>query len=261
MIRSPARRIPISSGGKRSAHKRNQYSTDMSQYRPRTALVLGGIRSGKSEFAEALVEDAPIVRYVATGRSPGLAEDHDEDWEARIAAHRARRPENWTTDELSAAPEDLINLIANATASETLLVDDIGNWIASMFNTSAGAAIKGLAAAVESSPARIVIVSPEVGLSVVPATPAGRMFADANGVANRALAAVCEGVALVVAGQVTWLKATEKRPKPRPSSTLETHKRDAATVAVSTSDAVAGDLVGNPIYVGMSLPQPDNAAA
>ena len=56
-----------------------------------------------------------------------------------------------------------------------------------------------------------MIVSPEVGLSVIPATPLGRAFADACGAANRALAEACDGVVLVVAGQPTWLKATAGR--------------------------------------------------
>lgn len=233
----------------------------MSRYHPHTALVLGGIRSGKSEFAEALVGDASIVRYVATGRESGLAEDHDDEWAARIAAHRARRPSNWTTEDVGAAPADLINLISGANPRDTLLVDDIGNWIASMFNTDTSEAIKELAAAVASSAARVVIVSPEVGLSVVPATPAGRMFADANGAANRALANVCDGVALVVAGEAIWLKSDRSSPKPRPTVTVEAAKIAAATVMVETASVEATELEDHPIHVGMSLPQPDAAAA
>lgn len=232
----------------------------MSQYHPRTALVLGGIRSGKSEFAEALVEDAPIVRYVATGRSPGPAEDRDDDWAERVAAHRARRPANWTTEEVAEAPENLINLIIEAKPDDTLLVDDIGNWIASMFGTDANEAIKALAAAVESSPARIVIVSPEVGLSVVPSTPAGRMFADANGVANRALAAVCDGVALVVAGQATWLKSDRSGPKLQ-TSTVAAASAATAVIGVAETAGVEAPTDESPIHVGMMLPQPDASAS
>ncbi|MER7472126.1 bifunctional adenosylcobinamide kinase/adenosylcobinamide-phosphate guanylyltransferase, partial [Micromonospora sp. NPDC000018] len=61
-----------------------------------TVLVLGGIRSGKSEFAESLVAEAPTVRYVATAAD---APADDAEWAARLAAHRARRPETWTTEE------------------------------------------------------------------------------------------------------------------------------------------------------------------
>ncbi|HYN95399.1 MAG TPA: bifunctional adenosylcobinamide kinase/adenosylcobinamide-phosphate guanylyltransferase, partial [Pilimelia sp.] len=64
-------------------------------------LVLGGTRSGKSAFAESLVADAHGVRYVATAApaAPG-----DDEWGARVAAHRDRRPATWTTEELGADP-------------------------------------------------------------------------------------------------------------------------------------------------------------
>ena len=239
----------------------------MSQYRPRTALILGGIRSGKSEFAESLIDDAPIVRYVATGRDPGTVpetEPQDDDWAARIAAHRERRPEQWTTEEVGGTPADLITLIGTAKPDDTLLVDDIGNWIAALFNTDTTAAIAELADAIAASPARIVIVSPEVGLSVIPATPAGRLFADANGAANRALAAVCDGVALVIAGQVTWLKAE------RPAARRDTGTEVVATAIPATSAvAVEATSAGlyetgsdeSPVQIGMRLPQPDATTA
>ena len=63
-------------------------------------LVLGGIRSGKSEFAESLVADAANVRYVATASEFADGVDADPDWAARISAHRDRRPSGWVTDEI-----------------------------------------------------------------------------------------------------------------------------------------------------------------
>ena len=72
----------------------------MSVDRWNTVLVLGGIRSGKSAFAESLVEDAASVRYVATAAG---GED-DPEWGARIEAHQRRRPQSWTTEETGADP-------------------------------------------------------------------------------------------------------------------------------------------------------------
>jgi adenosyl cobinamide kinase/adenosyl cobinamide phosphate guanylyltransferase len=63
-----------------------------------STLVLGGIRSGKSTFAESLLGDAP-VRYAATGSVPA-----GRGGSARLAAHRARRPSTWTTEELAGDP-------------------------------------------------------------------------------------------------------------------------------------------------------------
>src|SRR6266704_3578501 len=170
----------------------------------RAVLVLGGIRSGKSEYAESLVSHATEVRYVATAAPAG----DDPEWAARLAAHRDRRPATWLTEEVGADPGRLAGLLAEAKPDQTVLVDDLGGWMAALL--TAGGPVRepvdALAEAVRESAGRLVVVSPEVGLSVVPATEVGRAFADALGTANRALADVCDAVVLVVAGQPTWLK-------------------------------------------------------
>jgi len=177
----------------------------------RRALVLGGIRSGKSEFAESLVAEAKQVRYVATARRNAV----DPEWEARIEAHRARRPGTWSTTELGNDPLAMPDLLAGAGPSDTMLVDDLGTWVAGVTEiTSQEAADRArfnavasrMAAAVRACPARLVLVSPEVGLSVVPATDLGRAFADALGTINRAIAAECDAVALVIAGNAVPVK-------------------------------------------------------
>ncbi|MFG2167580.1 bifunctional adenosylcobinamide kinase/adenosylcobinamide-phosphate guanylyltransferase [Micromonospora chersina] len=173
-----------------------------------TLLVLGGIRSGKSEFAESVVADAPTVRYVATAPA---GDPEDTEWATRLAAHRARRPGSWTTEETAADPGRLAEVIAAAGPNETLLVDDLGGWVTVLLDPAHQpaddtATIAELAAAVRASAARLVLVSPEVGLSLVPTTPLGRAFTDALGATNRAVAEACDAVALVVAGQTAWLK-------------------------------------------------------
>ncbi|MEU5526875.1 bifunctional adenosylcobinamide kinase/adenosylcobinamide-phosphate guanylyltransferase [Micromonospora chersina] len=181
-----------------------------------TLLVLGGIRSGKSEFAESVVADAPTVRYVATAPA---GDPEDTEWATRLAAHRARRPGSWTTEETAADPGRLAEVIAAAGPNETLLVDDLGGWVTVLLDPAHQpaddtATIAELAAAVRASAARLVLVSPEVGLSLVPTTPLGRAFTDALGATNRAVADACDAVALVVAGQTAWLKpaATPTHP-------------------------------------------------
>ncbi|MFI2647262.1 bifunctional adenosylcobinamide kinase/adenosylcobinamide-phosphate guanylyltransferase [Micromonospora fulviviridis] len=182
-----------------------------------TLLVLGGIRSGKSEFAESVVADAPTVRYVATAPA---GDPEDTEWATRLAAHRARRPGSWTTEETAADPGRLAEVIAAAGPNETLLVDDLGGWVTVLLDPAHQpaddtATIAELAAAVRASAARLVLVSPEVGLSLVPTTPLGRAFTDALGATNRAVADACDAVALVVAGQTAWLKpAAPARPGP-----------------------------------------------
>ncbi|MEV4466044.1 bifunctional adenosylcobinamide kinase/adenosylcobinamide-phosphate guanylyltransferase [Micromonospora echinofusca] len=184
-----------------------------------TVLVLGGIRSGKSEFAESLVADAPTVRYVATAAD---APADDAEWAARLAAHRERRPETWTTEETADDPRRLADVLAAAGPNETLLVDDLGGWVTVLLDPAHQpaddtATIAELAAAVRSCAARLVLVSPEVGLSLVPTTPLGRAFTDALGAANRAVADACDAVVLVVAGQAAWLKPGAPRPATVPA--------------------------------------------
>jgi nicotinate-nucleotide--dimethylbenzimidazole phosphoribosyltransferase len=217
-----------------------------------TVLVLGGIRSGKSEFAESLLADTPAVRYVAT--SPA-GDPQDTEWAARLAAHRARRPVGWTTEEASDDPRRLAEVIASAGPDETLLVDDLGGWVTALLDPArqpadAPATIAELATAVRACPARLVLVSPEVGLSLVPTTPLGRAFADTLGAANRAVAEACDAVVLVVAGQACWLK--------RPAAPAHAPAALPAPVGSEVPlPRVDADVVIRP---GMELPMPDEDA-
>ncbi|MFI5832773.1 bifunctional adenosylcobinamide kinase/adenosylcobinamide-phosphate guanylyltransferase [Micromonospora sp. NPDC051300] len=181
-----------------------------------TLLVLGGIRSGKSGFAESLVADAPMVRYVATAPA---GDPDDTEWAARLATHRARRPGSWTTEETATDPGRLAEVITAAGPHDTLLVDDLGGWVTVLLDPTHQpaddtATIAELASAVRASEARLVLVSPEVGLSLVPTTPLGRAFTDALGATNRAVADACDAVVLVVAGQTAWLKPTAAPAQP-----------------------------------------------
>ncbi len=169
----------------------------------RRTLVLGGTRSGKSGYAEELLPAEARVRYLATAR---LARD-DPEWCARITVHRARRPARWTTEE----PPDLHTALASAGPGELLLVDDLATWLTGQLDEvgawespDAGrlmsARLDALVEAVDQCPARLVLVSAEVGLGVVPATRSGRLFRDELGALNARLAQVCDAVVLLVAG-------------------------------------------------------------
>ncbi|MEU7869820.1 bifunctional adenosylcobinamide kinase/adenosylcobinamide-phosphate guanylyltransferase [Dactylosporangium sp. NPDC049140] len=235
-------------------------------------LVLGGIRSGKSEVAEALVAGAGAVRYVATARES----TSDAGWAARIAAHRQRRPGSWATEEVGDSPERLAELLTGAKAEDAILVDDLGNWLTAVYDGGgdlSDAPIAALADAVRSCGAGLlVLVGPEVGLGVLPATEAGRAFADASGLLNQRVAAACDGVALVVAGEVSWLRggdlvqhagareaaaaaepAAARTPEPEP------FVFDAAGAGAVLSTADGGDTLS--FSPGMELPLPDESTA
>jgi adenosylcobinamide kinase / adenosylcobinamide-phosphate guanylyltransferase len=168
-------------------------------------LVLGGARSGKSAHAEGLLP-ATRATYVATART----DPADPEWQARIATHEARRPAGWRKGEL-ASPADLAELLTAAgPADPPILVDDVATWLTALLDDT-GAWLGAprdavhteydrLVAAVAACRAELVLVSAEVGLGVVPATPAGRLFRDELGTLNASLAAHCSAVILLVAG-------------------------------------------------------------
>src|SRR4029453_11292489 len=102
----------------------------------RHVLVLGGIRSGKSEFAEELATvRATPVRYLATARA-ATAGGTDPDWLAPIPAHRARRPPHWATTELGHDPAALPAEIVHADTRETLIVDDLSTWLGGLLEVA-----------------------------------------------------------------------------------------------------------------------------
>ncbi|MFE3798233.1 nicotinate-nucleotide--dimethylbenzimidazole phosphoribosyltransferase [Nocardia tengchongensis] len=202
--------------------------------RPLRTLVLGGARSGKSAYAEQLVA-SEAVRYVATA----VADPADADFAERIAAHRARRPADWTVVE-----GDPVAALAEP-ASATL-IDDLGTWLTGRIDARAawesprgivGPDIDALVTAVAGYSQRLIIVSPEVGFGVIPATASGRLFRDELGTLNQRLADVCDEVFLVVAGQPV-------RVKPDRASASAAALTDAATtnaplIAATSADASA----------------------
>jgi adenosylcobinamide kinase/adenosylcobinamide-phosphate guanylyltransferase len=167
-------------------------------------LVLGGTRSGKSRYAEDLLPTTEPVGYVATARR----HLDDAEWSARIDAHRARRPQAWITFETS----DIATLIRSG--GSPLLVDDLATWLAGVLDDAEAwersvdisPQLDELVASVRQAPSTVVLVSAEVGLGVVPATRAGRLFRDELGALNSALAQVCDEVVLLVAGLPLRLK-------------------------------------------------------
>lgn len=180
-------------------------------------LVLGGIRSGKSRWAEQALATAAgagvALRYVATGADPH-PDGGDPSWARRVAAHRARRSARWST----AQSADVAAALRQRPQLPTL-VDDLGGWLTAALDRqgwdadTADArdrrlddATATLLAAVAEFPAELIVVSPEVGLSIVADTASGRLFADRLGSLNQAVAERCDRVVLVVAGQPVVVK-------------------------------------------------------
>ncbi|MEE4023226.1 nicotinate-nucleotide--dimethylbenzimidazole phosphoribosyltransferase [Gordonia sp. PKS22-38] len=180
-------------------------------------LVLGGVRSGKSGYGETLLGDHDRVRYLATGPTT----TSDAEWLARVAEHRRRRDDRYSTVETTDVSDEL-----RSDAHTPTLLDDLGNWLAAQLDRRGGwgdepvdvTDLTGdLCAAVGSFDGELVIISSEVGLAVVPPTPAGRRFQDELGALNAAVAAVCDRVVLVIAGRVVELPASPTAASPAPT--------------------------------------------
>ena len=179
---------------------------------PPVSLVLGGARSGKSTYAEKLVTGtlsggAPRpALYIAT------AEAGDVEMATRILAHRTRRGANWTTVE---EPIKLAEALSTpGTAGRPVLVDCLTLWLSNLLHVGADVdeAADDLVRALEDHAAPVVFVSNEVGLGIVPETPLGRSFRDAQGRLNMRMAERADRVILMTAGLPLTLK---DRPAPR----------------------------------------------
>ncbi len=155
-------------------------------------LVLGGARSGKSRYAEALAgQGGRSVTYIAT------AEEWDGEMAERIATHRVRRPAAWQTVD---APLDLGPAVA--AAEGIVLVDCLTLWLSNLMHAGrdVAAETEAFLAAVAGRADATVAVSNEVGEGIVPGTALGRAFRDRQGVLNQRAAAAASVVVKMVAG-------------------------------------------------------------
>ncbi|MBI3772274.1 MAG: bifunctional adenosylcobinamide kinase/adenosylcobinamide-phosphate guanylyltransferase [Gammaproteobacteria bacterium] len=167
------------------------------------SLILGGVRSGKSRYAQSLaaVSGLPVV-YIAT------ATTRDVEMQARIEKHRAERPADWVLIEESIALA--MALQQHAAQDRCLIVDCLTLWLTNLLLLEDDAELERqreeLLKIAGSLPGRIIFVSNEVNMGVVPMGQLSRRFCDEAGVLHQALATQCEQVVLMVAGLPLQMK-------------------------------------------------------
>lgn len=167
-------------------------------------LVLGGARSGKSEFAEDIYKDIDDVTYIATAKAV------DKEFEERIALHKARRNTKWTTIE---AYKDFASIEMK---TKYYFLDDVTNMLTNILFDHLGARdivdedaslveklvideVATLFTRVKEMDADIVIVSSELGAGLVPEAKLSRLFRDMHGKINQYIAKNADEVYYVIA--------------------------------------------------------------
>lgn len=170
-------------------------------------LILGGARSGKSAYAEQLASESQLlVTYIAT------AQVYDPEFGQRVAHHKARRPPHWKTVE---CPHRLAaTLRAEASADSCLVVDCLTLWLAQCIcpecvppeGVDWAAEREDLLATLNTLPGKVLLVSNEVGMGIVPLGEINRQFQDEQGRLNQAVARLAHEAVFMAAGLPLKLK-------------------------------------------------------
>jgi adenosylcobinamide kinase/adenosylcobinamide-phosphate guanylyltransferase len=167
----------------------------------KSLLVLGGARSGKSAYAQRVVERSGLERVLVA-----TAEAGDTEMAKRIARHRADRGAGWRVVE---EPLELSDALAReARPDRAVLVDCLTLWLSNLMlaGRDPDGETERFRATLRALPGPAVLVSNEVGSGVVPDTPLGRAFRDVQGRLNGVAAAACDAAVILVAGCPLVLK-------------------------------------------------------
>jgi len=166
-------------------------------------LVLGGAASGKSQAALDLAGQIRPRAFVATGQAL------DREMKTRIERHQTTRSSDWETAEV---PTDIgAWLNKNSMKYQTIVIDCLTLWLSNMHSRrmrdlAVSEATEKLLHAIRATRARVVIVSNELGLGLVPATKAVRAFRDLAGRINQQVATEADEVYLTISGLPLRLK-------------------------------------------------------
>ncbi|MBC6444961.1 MAG: bifunctional adenosylcobinamide kinase/adenosylcobinamide-phosphate guanylyltransferase [Alphaproteobacteria bacterium GM202ARS2] len=183
------------------------------------SLILGGAGSGKSHFAESLIAQEKSVLYIATTDPSRL--HLDSEMQARIEAHRKRRPAHWHTHtEPYHLPQYLHTI---ATKAPCILIDSLTLWLANSLErgNDPHTLSTELITALQQQQGRTLIVSHDVSSGIIPTNAVARHFVYASGTLHQHIAAIAHNVIYVTAGIPSWLKGN---PKLKKTTTAETRQ-------------------------------------
>ncbi|MDD2832495.1 MAG: bifunctional adenosylcobinamide kinase/adenosylcobinamide-phosphate guanylyltransferase [Methylotenera sp.] len=170
-------------------------------------LILGGARSGKSAFAEKLADESGLpVTYIAT------AQVYDQEFGQRVEHHKIRRPLHWKTVEQSFNLGETLQ--AHTKANEVVIVDCLTLWLAQCICTDCErpqnldwqSERNALLTTLPTLSGKVLLVSNEVGMGIVPLGEINRQFQDEQGRLNQAIAQLADKVSFVAAGLPLTLK-------------------------------------------------------
>ena len=165
-------------------------------------FITGGRRSGKSSYALELAESMGEKRlYIAT------AEALDDEMKERIARHREERGDSWDTAE---EPIDIVNILAHSKKYNVILIDCLTLWLCNIMHSGEPnnepddetimRHINSLADSCSSSDTKVIAVTNELGLGIIPGDPLSRRFTDLAGIMNQRMAAAADRVVMTVSG-------------------------------------------------------------
>ncbi|WP_133013329.1 bifunctional adenosylcobinamide kinase/adenosylcobinamide-phosphate guanylyltransferase [Marinomonas flavescens] len=167
-------------------------------------LVLGGVRSGKSAFAEEriLATDSPVY-YVATSQV------WDDEMADRVRKHQRRRPASWSLIEEPIKLAQTLQQLNNT--GNAVIVECLSLWISNLLCSEDEDLFEqeteAFLAIVKRFEGELIIVSSEVGLGIMPMNAMARRFGDEIGMMNQKLAKLTERVTFVAAGLPMPLKS------------------------------------------------------
>jgi len=166
-----------------------------------THLILGGARSGKSRFAENIINHVGGGTYIATGRA------WDDEMANRIDLHKQSRGDLWQTVE---EPLELCAALqtCNVTGGKPVLVDCLTLWLTNLMleDRDIDAETEALCDLVPKLVVPVLLVSNEVGFGIVPENAMARAFRDHAGRLHQRIAELADKVTLVVAGMPMQVK-------------------------------------------------------